>query len=674
MLQPQAVTPGVTTGRRVAAVSVWVLSWVLCAAALAMAAFGQGDPGALVVEVHTEFFAPDVLVGIVFGPLAAIVLVGNRHPVGWVFAAIAVGFAVTAFAIQYAVLGTVQSLPAYAFVVHLVMWAWSVGAFLCVLYLPWILDRSAGRGARAAASVGLGLTAFACVIRSVMQLDGAPPNPLSPSTGAAEAAYLVDGWAIVAYVLYGLLGAVHLARRYVRSGTDERRGLAWVTTSIVLVCLAYLAFETGLSLGGRLLSLAAGGLFAGLVMLAAAVFALILREPSGRADVAVSRVTMWGLLTAVVASAYVCLVWLAGGLFPDDSGLSAALAAAVLALGIAPVQRWLQHRVDRLVYGSGADPEVLLARLSQDMAAGNAGEGAGLAGLVDSLRRAMRLRHVAVRSAPGLPEVSAESGRPVGAPLRIVLGEGQRTRGWMDVGGRPGERLDPRTVRLIEQISGLVAVSLELAQVNAELEAARSRMLEIRHEERRLLRRELHDGLGPSLAGTSLALAAIANNSPAMGIGDRELVGQLRAELDRRAEDVRDMARAMLPPALDEGRLHDALRVLAERFTDDRFVVELDVEGADDLDSTRQVAIYHVAAEAVFNAHRHSGAALCRLRLAPTMEGGRQLSVHDDGHGPVPEAGEGIGLASMKERTLELGGTFDVVHDGRGTTVTAVLP
>jgi signal transduction histidine kinase len=199
-------------------------------------------------------------------------------------------------------------------------------------------------------------------------------------------------------------------------------------------------------------------------------------------------------------------------------------------------------------------------------------------------------------------------------------------------------------------------------------------MLGIRHEERRLLRRELHDGLGPALAGSSLALAAIANNSRGMSARDAELIVQLRAELDRRADDVRDMARAMLPPALDDGRLHAALEVLAERFTDDRFAVSLDATGADDIDSDRQVAIYHVAAEAVFNAHRHSGAATCRLRLRPTAEGGRQLSVHDDGSGISPVAAEGVGLASMRERALELGGTFDLVHDEGGTTLTVVFP
>lgn len=674
MLQPQAVTPAVTTGRRVAAASVWLISWSLGAAALAMAAFGGGDPQALRVEVHSEFFVPDLIIGVVYGLLAAAVIAGSRHAVGWVFAVIAVGFSLTAFAIQYAVLGTEHTLPAYSFVVHLVTWAWSAGAFLVVLVLPWILDRTPTRLARRAAAFGLVVTVLACLTRALRHLEGAPANPLSPSPRVSEVAHLVDGWAIPFYFLLGLLGAGHLVRRFNRAGPDERRGLAWVTTSILLVCVAYLAFETGLSMGGRLLVFAAAALFAGQVMLPAAVFVLILRQPAGGLDVAVSRTTMWGLLTALVAGAYVALVWAAGGLFPEDSAVSAAVAAAVLALAISPLQRWLQRRVDRLVYGSGADPEELLRRLAADVAHGDLEKGAGLEGLVESLRRSMRLRYVAVRSAPGRPHVGAVAGAPVDSPIRIPLAGTGAQVGRMDVGARPGERLDPRTVRLLEQISGLVAVSLELAQVNHELEAARSRMLEIRHEERRLLRRELHDGLGPALAGSSLALAAIANNSPEMSSRDTQLLVQLRAELDRRAEDVRDMARAMLPPSLDDGRLYDALVVLAQRFTDDRFQVELDVEGADDLDSTRQVAIYHVAAEAVFNAHRHSGAARCRVRLSRTDDGGRRLSVHDDGSGPPAEATDGIGLASMRERALELGGTFDLVHDAEGTTLTVVLP
>ncbi len=674
MLQPQAATPVVTTGRRLAAASAWLVSWALGALALGMAAFGGADPDALGIEVHTEFFVPDLIIGVVYGLLAAAVIAGSRHAVGWIFAVVGVGFSLTAFAIQYAVLGTEHALPAYSFVVHLVTWAWSAGAFLVVLVLPWILDRTPTGPARRMAVFGLGVTIFACLTRALRHLDGAPPNPLSPSPRVSEVAHLVDGWAIPFYFLLGLLGAAHLLRRFTRAGPDERRGLAWVTTSILLVGVAYLAFETGLSLGGRLLVFAAAALFAGQVMLPAAVFVLILRQPAGRLDVAVSRTTMWGLLTAIVAGAYVALVWAAGSLFPEDSAVSATVAAAVLALAISPLQRWLQHRVDGLVHGSGADPEELLGRLASDVAHGDLGHGAGLGGLVESLRRSMRLRHVAVRSAPGRAQVSAAAGAPVESPLRITLAGTGTPVGWMDVGARPGERLDPRTVRLLEQISGLVAVSLELAQVNQELEAARSRMLEIRHEERRLLRRELHDGLGPALAGSSLALTAIANNSPEMSSRDVQLLEQLRAELDRRAEDVRDIARAMLPPALDDGRLHDALVVLARRFTDDRFRVELEAEGADDLDSTRQVAIYHVAAEAVFNAHRHSGAARCRVRLARTDDGGCRLSVHDDGSGRPSGSSDGIGVASMRERALELGGTFDLVHDADGTTLTVVLP
>ncbi len=676
MLQARSVGRPVAPGRRVAAAAVWAVSWGLAVGSLAMAAFGGADPDALPFDVHSEFFVPDLLIGIIYAPLAAILISGSRHPAGGVVAVISVGFAVTAFAIQYAVLGSEVALPAYSFVVHLVTWAWSAGAFLCVLVLPWILDSDMDRRARLAARLGLALTVFACATRSLTQIDGAPPSALSPSARVSELAAQVDAWALVLYAAYGLLGAAHLARRFRRSGADERRGLAWVASSVVLVSLAYVAFETGLDLGGVVLGVAAGALFAGLVMLPAAVFVLILGQPDGRLDGAVSRTTVWGLLTALVAGGYVTLVWVAGRVFPEDSQLSAAVAAAVLALALVPVQRWVQGRVDRLVYGSGADPQVLLSRLAGDVA-GEASSDvpapAGLAGLVEGLRRSTRLRHVAVRSAPGRPAVSATAGEPAEHALQIDLERGGKHLGWMDVGARHGERLDPRTVRLLEQIAGLVAVSLELAQVNEELETARSRMLGIRHEERRLLRRELHDGLGPALAGSSLALAAIANNSPGMSARDADLLRSLRAELDRRADDVRDMARAMLPPALDDGRLHDALVVLAERFTDDRFAVEIDAQGADLVDSTRQVAIYHVAAEAVFNAHRHSGAARCRVRLEP-CGGGVRLSVHDDGSGISPEASEGIGLASMRERAIELGGAFDLAEGADGTTVTVEFP
>jgi signal transduction histidine kinase len=228
-------------------------------------------------------------------------------------------------------------------------------------------------------------------------------------------------------------------------------------------------------------------------------------------------------------------------------------------------------------------------------------------------------------------------------------------------------------MRLLHQISGLVAVAAQLDDTNRALEQARARLVEVRHEERRLLRRELHDGLGPALSGTALALAAVPHTS-ALSPEDAVLLRRLGDELSRRADDVRQMARVLLPPVLDDGRLGEALQLLAERYSTSRFAVTIDAHHADRLDGIHQVVVYHVAAEAVRNAHRHADARCCRVRLDLLPDGGVRLEVCDDGRGIDAAAAPGVGMLSMRERAEELGGTVTVDSDERGTRVAMVLP
>ena len=96
-----------------------------------------------------------------------------------------------------------------------------------------------------------------------------------------------------------------------------------------------------------------------------------------------------------------------------------------------------------------------------------------------------------------------------------------------------------------------------------------------------------------------------------------------------------------------------------------------------DLPAAVEVAAYRIAVEAMTNAARHAGAHECRVALAMTDDAPPSLSVEisDDGAGLPLEIKPGIGLASMRERAAEVGGSIDFHRrDGGGTTVTARLP
>jgi signal transduction histidine kinase len=647
-------------GWRGAAVAAWALAWLVVLASLVLAVVYRPDPHSLPYELHEGFYATDLIIAVVYGPVSALLLWRTRHPTGWVLAAAAVGFGIAAFGLMYGMVGAEEpDLPALGLVVGLVPWIWVVGAYGIVLVVPWVLLEQRVRGLPlAGALVGVAITVVTCATRAVVQLEGAPANPLALEGDAGRLAESLDGWSTVLGGAYGLVSVGYLGWRMWGAPRAERRGLGWVVAGLLLVLASYVVFQINVMEGGPLLSVAAGCLFAGQTLLPAALLTLVLRQRLWGVDVAVSRATMWGLLTAVVVAVYGLLVWAGSQVLPLQQQLSGAIAAAALALGVQPLRQWLQRRVDQLVYGTAHDPGLLLERLGTHLA-GDAPGRSGLQRLVDGLRRNLRLGLVEVHSIVDGPEVQASAGELAGPPTRLPLMSQRGQVGWLQVGPVRGQRLDQRTLRLLESVAGVVAVALELAQVNAALEATRERLVDVRHAERRMLRRELHDGLGPALAGIGLGLAAVANLGPEDREQAQQLLVAMREELNRRTEDIRGMARTLLPPALDDGMLEMALHQLAARFTSTRLTVSVRAQGADALDPRRQIAVYHIVAEGVVNASRHADATRCDVQLVCT-DGTVELCVQDDGQGLADDLQLGIGLRSMRERAEELGGTCEV--------------
>jgi signal transduction histidine kinase len=194
------------------------------------------------------------------------------------------------------------------------------------------------------------------------------------------------------------------------------------------------------------------------------------------------------------------------------------------------------------------------------------------------------------------------------------------------------------------------------------------------------LRRELHDGLGPALAGISLGLEQAAKvvhrDTGATGV----LLAELRGDATACVDEVRRIVADLRPPALDQGGLTEALRHHAELLTarsGGALAVSLSGDVLPDLPPAVEVAAYRIATEALTNAVRHAHASTCRVTLVPTSGTGRpslHLTVADDGTGTPPD-GIGNGLSTMRERAEELGGTCTVTfRPGHGTTVEAVLP
>ncbi len=258
--------------------------------------------------------------------------------------------------------------------------------------------------------------------------------------------------------------------------------------------------------------------------------------------------------------------------------------------------------------------------------------------------------------------------------------------GELILGPRTGEGVfGPTDRRLLEDLARQVGVAVHAVHLTADLQRSRERLVSAREEERRRLRHDLHDGLGPALASMSLQLAAVRNlvaENPAAV----EMITDLKAQMQEAVADIRRLVYALRPPALDELGLAQAIREYAARLTQTGLKIRVEApEPLPPLPAAVEVAAYRIVLEALTNAVRHAGARTCAIRVA-VVDGGSdpvqrrsaralQAEILDDGSGIHSRSSTGTGLISMRERASELGGTLVVepVPDG-GTRVCARLP
>ncbi len=262
-------------------------------------------------------------------------------------------------------------------------------------------------------------------------------------------------------------------------------------------------------------------------------------------------------------------------------------------------------------------------------------------------------------------------------PLRADAADGPRSARLV-VGLRPGDlRLtesDRRVLRVVAPLLGQVLRAQALAEA---VQASRGQVVTAVEDERRRLRRDLHDGLGPTLTGIAFTVDAVRNTLRTDPDGAAALLAQMRADTVAAIEQVRRIVYGMRPPALDELGLVGALRQQSGglRGTDGApLAVTVEAAGAPDpLPAAVEVAAYRIVVEALTNAARHSGARRVDVRLSGDDASRLVVEVRDDGAGGGPWPG-GVGLASMRERAAEVGGSVECRATPSGGRVLATLP
>src|SRR6266545_2771013 len=473
-----------------------------------------------------------------------------------------------------------------------------------------------------------------------------------------------------------------------------RERMRWVAVTFAVVLVVYVGLFTLPSWFHR--ALAPGNLqpLFGLACVVAVAVA-ILRYRAFDLEVLVNRTLVWGGLSACVAAVYGGTLLLLGLVLERQSQprfVLTLLATGLVALGLQPLRQRLQRAVNRWMYGDRDDPAAVLTRLGSHLQ--TAGPPATVLGrIVATVGQAMRLSWAAIElDQPDGPEIAASWGQRTGLPVALPLvHDGQPVGQLLVASGAQSGALRPRDRRLLEVLAQQASAAVHAARLAAELERSRarledahSRLVHAREEERRRLRRDLHDGIGPLLAGMTLQVDAARDLLGREPTGTDALLGTVRHELELAVGDIRRLVNALQPTPLDQLGLVAALRETAARFSAsalDRAQAEegllVVVEARDNLPglpTAVELAAYRIATEALTNTARHAHARHCWIRL--TRNGALELEVRDDGHGRAgPPTAGGVGLGSMAERAAELGGVCTVEFiPGTGTRVHARLP
>ncbi len=669
---PGVVVPTLRAGRRAK------LGWAVFALTSA------GFVVALALDLHTGTYKTLIyLGGNVVLALIGLLLTTRRpeHPISWVLAIMALWGTIGGLMYAYAVEALVAdpgSLPGGLAAAWFDNWWWLPALALPLSALLLLMPDGTLASRRwwpvpAAVMAGTVLASVAVSTSPTFELGAATPieNPFARAGGAA---IVVAGVVGVILVIAGLAASLAaFVVRYRNSGGDERQQLRWVGVSL---CLAVPLFVVGALLWGVVPGAEVLPVLAFLLP-PAGIAVAVLKYRLYEIDLVVNRALVYGTLTVGVVAGYVTVVGLVGATLSSRGDLLVSLVVTgIVAVCFQPVRESVQRFVNRLMYGDRDDPYAAIAGLGRTLAS-SLRPDAVFPTVVQTIGQTLALQYVGLALAADAPRearVVAEYGTPGADVLAFPLVHQGIAAGELRLSPRVGERLRERDHRLIVDLVPQVAATVHAVGLSQELQSARQRIVQLREEERRRIRRDLHDGLGPALAGLTFTLEAVRNLADSDLERADELLVSATQQVQTMIGDVRQLIYGLRPPALDQLGLAASLRGLAAQESSPETSVTIEAPSAlPALPAAVEVAAFWIAQEALTNVKRHAHARTCNVRVAvePTV---LRLEIVDDGDG-LSRGSTGIGLHTMRERAEEIGGTCEISsRAGGGTLVAASLP
>ena len=640
---------------------LWVLTWNLVGIWTRRAELSSQTPAAVLVLIEST-------VALVVGLL--VVRRDPRNVVGWLLVAHAMAVALVLSGDEEASASTLsawasqlgQGTWVLLFVfIALIGYVFPTGEFLSRRWRRYVIACLAGHVVFLVAAA-LDASSFREVNPGVTPPLDVPDPPL-----ALEVLLLVVGLGSVPALPLGAVACAVVRLR--RAEGEERRQLLWFAWAAISIPGGFALCLLDNAVGAHGVLQFLGVTVLGTV-LPLAIGVAILRSRLFDIELVLSRTLTYSVLTVLVVATY-GVVLLAVRALAGGGDLAGLLAVGVVAVAVHPVHARVRRRVERWVYGDRSDPYAALRRLS-DRLEDTADPEQVVRTVATTIAEALRVDEVEVLvdRAASAPPADDRAGH-----VSVPLTHHGQPLGRLVVHVPPGRSLSVADRDLLDELARHAGVVVDAVYLGLDLRQSRVRLVTAREEERRRLRRDLHDGLGPSLAAIVLKLNAVSGLVTDERAG--RLLGQLREETRLAIDDIRRLVDDLRPPALDEVGLVDALRQRADALSrDGREGLLIDVEGPAHppvLPAAAEVAAYRIATEAMTNVLRHSGATSCLVSL--TVNGALEVSVADNGSRPWDPARAGVGWASMRERAAELGGACTVSRRREGgTLVRAVLP
>ncbi len=517
-------------------------------------------------------------------------------------------------------------------------------------------------------------------------LETAPPNPFG-IIPASDMLYNVAFGMLVGISI--VMGMTSMISRWRSTRGEVRQQIKWVVyayllllvtlaTSLVNVSLRDLA---GIDLGLETMIDVAMPLplFGVLVAIGFAVLKYRLYD----IDLIINRTLVYVGMTAIIVLGYVLLVSALGALLPDEVGLVPSLiATAVIAVLFAPLRDRLQRGANRLVYGERQRPYEVMRTLGTQLETATVSERV-LPAIAETLARSLKFPYVSIRlQRTDEFDLAAEYGNRRQDAFDLPLYHQANVIGYLSVCPRDGEKeMAEQDRELLHQIAlwlGPVARASTLAQ---ELRQSHARLVAAQAEERRRLYRDLHDGLGPTLASQTLRFDHALELLPDDPQATTRILYDLKEQTQGLVLEIRRLVYALRSSALDELGLLGSLREAIEGFRGSANGLKITLKGDEQalrqLPAAHEQAAERIALEALTNVVRHANADRCRLVLE-LQEGPPpllQMTIEDDGRGLPPGYLPGVGIASMLERAEALGGSIKFETNlPQGTRVVVRLP